>query len=469
MPKISAELKRGIALIAVVAAYIIIMAIPTPAGLTPEGQRAIAMMVCVVICWVTEVVPILITSVLFIFVTYLLGLNSESGAVKDFASPTVFFVFASMLLAYALENSGLNKRLALNMTVLSKGKPKLLILFMMFGTAILSTIISNVPSCAAFFFIVKALCEQNNCERGTSNFAKAGIIGVIFGAMVGGNATPAGSSLNVLGLNLLRQSTGMSLSFSEWTLFGLPIVIVMVPILWFIIIKVFPPEFELLAGVEDSKKELEQLGKLTKQEIKFMVISVLMLTFWFTEKYLHNISVSASTMAFATLYFCPGINLLTYEYVKDKLDWTLIIMIGASGTFGAAMFNTGASSWLANTFLGPFTNSSPLILAFVIATFCTVIKILIPSNPACVTIMVPTLAAFSLDTGIPLMMLYLPMAFTISASWLLPFDPVPVICWPDRYFSIKDFFKAGIWGHIALIFVAVAVVMIIGTPLGYFR
>jgi sodium-dependent dicarboxylate transporter 2/3/5 len=340
---------------------------------------------------------------------------------------------------------------------------------MMIGTAILSTVISNVPACAAFFFIVKALCAKNNCDRGTSNFAKASIIGVIMGAMIGGNATPAGSSLNVLGLNLLKQATGVTLSFSEWTMFGLPIVIIMIPLLWMIIVRVFPPEFEQLAGVDESRKELAALGKFSKPEIKFMVLSILMLIFWFTEKYLHNVSVSASTMIFATLYFCPDIDLLTYEYVKDKLDWTLIIMIGASGTFGAAMFTTGASSWLANVVLGPFANANPLLLVFIIAIFCTVIKVLIPSCPACVTIMVPTLAAFSIDTGIPLMMLFLPMAFTISASWLLPFDPVPLICWSDHYFSIKDYLRGGVFSHIVLIFVAVAVVMVIGTPLGYFR
>ena len=464
----SKEIKRVLSIVVIIALYFIIMALPEPEGLSYDGKKAIAMMVCVVITWVTEVVPILISSVFFIFLTYFIGLNTESGAVKDFASPTVFFVFASVLLAYALDNCGLNNRLALKMSVLSKGKPKTLILYMMMGTALLSTVISNVPACAAFFFIVLALCKKNNCDRGKSNFAKASIIGVIFGAMIGGNATPAGSSLNVLGLNLLKQSTGQSLSFSEWTMFGLPIVILMIPLLWFIVVRVFPPEFEQLSGLEDAKKELAEMGKFSKKEIKFMVISALMLIFWFTEKYLHNISVSTSTVFFSTLYFLPGIDLLTYDYVKDKLDWSLIIMIGASGTFGAAMFNTGASRWLANAVLGPFTNASPLLLAFVIAIFCTVIKILVPSCPACVTILVPTLAAFSEESGIPIMMLFLPMAYTISASWLLPFDPVPLVCWPERYFSIKDFFKAGFFSHIVLIFVAVAVVMLIGIPLGYY-
>ncbi|MDR0469515.1 MAG: anion permease [Peptococcaceae bacterium] len=464
----SKELKRVISVIAIIAVYFIIVALPTPEGLTADGKKAIAMMFCVVIAWVTEIVPILISSVFFIFVTYFIGLNTEVGAVKDFASPTVFFVFASILLAYALDNSGLNNRLALKMSVLSKGNPKTLILYMMCGTAFLSTIISNVPACAAFFFIVLALCKKNNCDRGKSNFAKASTIGVIFGAMVGGNATPAGSSLNVLGLNLLSQSTGESLSFSEWAVFGIPIVIVMIPLLWLVVITVFPPEFKELAGLEDTKKELADMGSLSSKEIKFIVISLIMLVVWFTEKYLHNVSVSTSTVFFSTLYFLPGIDLLTYEYVRDKLDWTLIIMIGASGTYGAAMFNTGASKWIANTILGPFTNTNPLVLVFVIAIFCTFIKLLIPSNPACVAILVPTLAAFSVDTGIPVMMLFLPMAFTVSASWLLPFDPVPLICWPEKYFSMGDFFKSGIGAHIVLIFVAVAVVMAIGTPLGYF-
>ncbi|MCL2121118.1 MAG: DASS family sodium-coupled anion symporter [Clostridiales bacterium] len=452
----------------VIAIYFIVMALPTPEGLSEEGKRAIAMMICVVITWVMELIPILISSVLFIFLISFLNLNTELGAVKDFATPTVFFVFASILLAYALENCGLNNRLALKMSVLSKGKPKLLILYMMCGTALLSTIISNVPACAAFFFIVLALCKKNNCERGKSNFAKASIIGVIMAAMAGGNATPAGSSLNVLGLNLLRQSTGQSLSFAEWTIFGLPIVIISIPLLWMLIIRVFPPEFDELVGVEETKKELEELGKYSIQEIKFMVITAIMMIFWFTESYLHNVPVSTSTVFFASLYFLPGIEILSYEYIKDKLDWTLVIMIGASGALGAAMFTSGASSWLATVILGSFTDASPLFLVFLISVFCTVIKVLIPSNPACVSILVPTLAAFSQETGIPIMMLFLPMAFTVTAGWLLPFDPVPLVCWPERYFSMKDFAKAGVFAHIIIIIVVVAIVMAIGVPLGYF-
>ena len=464
----SKQMKRAIAIVVILAVYVIIMALPTPEGLTRDGQKAIAMMCCIVITWLTEVVPILISSVFYIFVTYFTGLNTESGAVKDFASPTVFFVFASILLAYALENCGLNNRLALKMSVMSKGKPKILILYMMIGTAFLSTVISNVPACAAFFFIVLALCKQNNCEKGKSNFAKASIIGVIMAAMAGGNATPAGSSLNVLGLNLLQQSMGVTLSFVEWATFGIPIVIVTIPLLWLVVTTVFPPEFSEMAGLDEKQKELDSLGKFTTNEIKFMVISVIMMIVWFTEKILHNVSVSTSTVFFATLYFCPGIDLLTYEYVRDKLDWTLVIMIGASGTFGAAMFTSGASKWIADALLGPFTNAHPLVLVFVIAIFCTFIKIIIPSNPACVSILVPTLAAFSVETGIPIFMLFLPMAYTVTAGWLLPFDPVPLICWPERYFGLWDFFKSGLIAHMVVILVNVALVMAIGIPLGYF-
>lgn len=464
----SKEIKRALTIIAIFAIYFIIVNLPTPAGLTHEGQIAIALMVCVVVTWVTEVIPIIVSSMVFMFMFFFVGLNTETQVVKDFASPTLFFVFASVLLAYALDNCGLNNRLALKLTVLSRGKPKRLILYLMIGTAFLSTIISNVPACAAFFFIVLALCKKNNCIKGSSNFAKAGILGVIFAAMIGGNATPAGSSLNVLGLSLLQSTVGQTLNFMEWAIIGIPIVVVMVPLLWLIVCFVYPPEFDQLTGLEDTKKEMAELGPLKASEWKFIVITVFMLFIWFTEGTLHNVPLSTSTMFIAALYFFPGISLLTYEYVADKLDWTLIIMIGASGTFGAAMYKTGGSSWLANAVLGPFTESNLLVLIFVIVLFTTLIHLLVPSNPAIVSIMVPTLAAFSADTGIEIMALYLPMAFSVAANWMLPFDPVPLICWPEKYFSMWDYFKAGIIGHIVLVFVVVAAMMLIAKPLGYF-
>jgi len=476
-PEQTLDIKQAVTILGIIAAYFAITLLPTPAGLTPSGQKAIALMVCMVLSWATQVVPILVSSVFFIFAAGIAGLQTAPDAagmvkditglqiIKDFATPTIFFMFVSILLAYAMDKCGMNQRLALKLTAMSRGNPKAMVFFFTAGTALISSIISNVPSCAAFFPIVLAVCKKNGCVRGKSNFAKASVIGIIFGAMVGGSATPAGTPINIMALDLLKAGTGMEITFAQWSLMGIPLVLVILPVIWLILVTVFPPEIERLAGVDEAKRDLAELGKLKPQEIKFIVMSFIMLVLWFTEGYLHNLSTTTVLAFYATALFFPGIRLLDYEYVQNKLDWTVIIMTGASISFGASMLSTGASSWIANIALRPFVGSSVLLLVVVLAVFTTVIHLLIPSCPALVGVLVPTVLAFAMDNNMPVMLLFLPVAFNVSTYWLLPFDPLPMMCYPEKYFSIKDFFKAGAPAHIALIIVSVAVIMLIGRPM----
>ena len=141
--------KQALAILGIIAAYFVIMALPTPAGLSEEGKRAIAFMVCVMLTWMTQIFPLHVSSVLFLFLIPILGLGSAQEVAAKFAGDTIFFMFASFLLAIALETSGLANRLALKMSAVSGGNPKTLILLIMTSTALMSCVISNVPCCAA--------------------------------------------------------------------------------------------------------------------------------------------------------------------------------------------------------------------------------------------------------------------------------------------------------------------------------
>jgi len=467
-PEQALTIRQMLILLGIAALYFIITALPAPAGLPPQGQKAIALMVCVVLTWATQVVPILISSTFFVFLSAAIGLfEKDVDAVKAFAGPTVFFMLASVLMALALDHCGLCNRLTLKISVWSRGNAKLLILFLIAGSALLSSALSNVSTFVAFLPIVLLLCKRNNCEKGKSNFAKASLIGIIFGSMMGGMGTPAGSPINIMALELLEKNTGITMGFAEWTLLGMPIVLVSIPLLWLILIAVFPPEFKTLTGMENVKDELAAIKKLNPQEIKFLAVTAVMVAVWFTDKF-HGLSTTTTAIIFTTLYFLPGLKLLEPKHVTKKVDWTVIIMTGASICLGTAMLSSGASAWLAQIALAPFAAWPPVLLVVVVAVFCVLLHILIPSCPACVAVLIPTLTAFAEASNIPVMLLFFPVAFTVQQCWLLPFDPLPMIIYPEKHFSIKDFAKAGVLGHAAVVALVVAFVMLLCRPLGYF-
>lgn len=459
--------KRSIWLIALVLIYLIVSNFPVSGTLTPEGLKSIALMIVVVICWITEVIPIAIASILFVFLQHIIGIMPLGPATQNFATPTVIFVLSSFFLAFALAESGLSRRISMKLTVLSDGSPKKAIFYLMAATALLSTVISDVPATAAFFPIGLALIEKNNCEFGKSNFAKAMLIGIPFAALIGGVATPAGSSLNVLSLSLLKTASNIDVGFTQWAAIGIPVVIITLPITWWLLTKTFPLEIKKLVGIEDISKEYETMGGITKKEIKFIVIFVLLLITWFTES-IHKVPLPVSTTIGAAIFFLPGIDLLTWNGTKNKIGWDTILLIGAANSLGTTLWKTGAAPWLAESVLGGLTGSSALTVISVVVVFTVLIHLLVPVNPAIVSILVPTLAALAVTAGLNPAFLVVPMGFTVSAAFLLPLDPVPLITYQAGYYKMSDFFKAGWPVCIVWTIVITAAMMILARPMGLF-
>ncbi|BAF59718.1 MAG: DASS family sodium-coupled anion symporter [Pelotomaculum sp.] len=459
--------KRIVWVIALLAIYFILANLPSPAGLKPEGQKAIALMIVVVIAWITEVVPIAIASLFFLFIQHIIGISPQANAVANFANPTLLFVLASFFLAIALNMSGLSQRISMKLTILSGGSPKKALFYLMAATALISTVISDVPACAAFFPIGLALLEKNNCKVGSSNFGKAMMIGIPFASLIGGVATPAGSSLNVLTLSLLKSTVNIDISFVQWSSVGIPFVIVTVPLTWLLLTWIFRPEIDRLVGIEDIEKDYQALGPMSAKEIKFLVIFVLLLITWFTEPY-HKIPLPVSTTIGAALFFLPGIDLLTWENSKHKIGWDTILLIGAASSLGTTLWKSGAATWVAESVLRGIQGASPLVVVLIVVIFTILIHLLVPVNPAIVSIMVPSLAAFAASAGMSPALLIIPMGFTVSAAFLLPLDPVPLITYPSGYYKMPDYFRAGWPASVLWTIIMVAAMLLLARPMGLF-
>lgn len=457
--------KQGLLVIGLIILYLILSNLPCPAGLEPIGLKAIALMIIVVITWVTEVIPIAIASLLFVFIQGIIGLTTMPAAVANFATPTLLFVLSSFFLAFALEASGLSNRISMKLTVLSGGNPKKALLYLMVATALVSTVISDVPACAAFFPIGLALLKKNDCKVGASNFGKAMMIGIPFAALIGGVATPAGSSLNVLAISLMKTAINVDVTFTQWAGLGIPFVIVTLPLTWLILTWVFKPEIEHLQGIDDIQKDYQALGRISTKEIKFIVIFVILLITWFTES-IHKIPLPASATIGAVLFFLPGINLLTWDGYKNKVGWNTILLIGAASSLGTALWKSGAAEWIANAALSGITGASMLVVVLFVVVFTILIHLLVPVNPAIVSIMVPSLAAFAASTGMSAALLIVPMAFTVSSAMLIPLDPVPLITYPAGYYNMKDFFKAGWPASLLWAIIMTIAILLLAGPVG---
>jgi sodium-dependent dicarboxylate transporter 2/3/5 len=438
---------------------------PTPDGLTLVGQKAIALMVCAVLCWIFAPIPVAITSLFFLFAMPLAKVEGMGPAVQDFADPTVFFIIASFMFAIAMGESGISKRISFKIEILAGGSPTKSIMYLMCATALVSTVISDPPVAAAFTPIALEVINRSNCEKGKSNFAKALLIGVSMAALIGGVGTPAGSSINVLALQQLEKFADIKISFLQWTMLGLPFIIVVTPLTAKVLTIVFRPEIKVVPGIENIKKEYAEFGPMKPKEIKFLTLMLLLVVVWLTGN-LHGLPVPLTATLGAVLFFFPGIDLLTWDTAKNRMGWDIIFLTGTACALAAAMFKTGAAEWIANMSLSGIKGSPELVILTVITVFTIVIHLLIPNSPSIVAVMVPALAAFAVTNNISAALLVIPVGFSASAAFTLPIDPVALITYSQGYYSMGDFAKAGFAASIVWTIFMVLFMTLIGGMAG---
>src|SRR5262245_58820254 len=224
--------------------YWVLVTLPAPAGLPPSGQKALAIMVVAIVAWIFEVLPIGMSSALFVMILPLLKVLPMKDAMASFAIPTIFFILSSFVLVIGFTESGLARRLSLLMSGLLGTKPSNVLLSFMASTALVSTVVADIPTSLIFASIALPLLANNDCLPGASNFGKALMMGIPIASAIGGIGTPAGSGLNVLALSLLKSSANVDVNFLEWSVIGLPTAAVLTVVAWYVLVKMFPPELD---------------------------------------------------------------------------------------------------------------------------------------------------------------------------------------------------------------------------------
>ncbi len=439
--------------------------LPTPEGLSIEGKIAISLMICAIIMWCTEVIPILVSCTLFVVLQPLVGIAKLSESLATFANPVVFFVFGMFCFSLALQRCGLSERIALWISIKSKGDTHYLLLYLMIFGCIASAFIADIPVIAMLAPIALLIINSNNCDP-CGNFSKALLLGLPLSCLIGGIGTPMGSGMNVMSIQFLKDIAKIDINFVEWTFIGFPSAIIITPLSWFVLIKLYPPEIRQIPNLEEIKKSYFTKGSLTKEEKIFVLLLLINIIFWFTEPF-HKIPIAIMAVLGGCLFFMPGIELLDWEYTRNKISWEALFINGATCSLGMLMWHTGAASWIGESLLGNFLNFSNIGLILCVSLFTVLVHLIIPNNPALVAVFSPVVITLALSKGINPALLAIPLGFCASAALLLPIDPVPLITYQYGYYRIFDWFKLGIFVMFIWIIITCITVMIIGSWLGF--
>ncbi len=464
---------RVIGIAAAVIATTIVLLLPTPEGLSPAGQRTAALFVGALILWASEALPIAVTSLLTLAFQPLFGLVGLGPALSNFMSPVFFFVLTMFIIALAWTRTGLARRFAWWMLSRAGTDARRVIYVFVLGAGTLSMIVSDVPAAAIFMAIALGIFAKLGIEPG-SRFGKAIMIGIPIGALVGGVGTPAGSSINLLGLEIIVQQGGERIPFVNWMAIGIPMVAILLPLTAFVMARLFPPEIKTIGVMDDINAERERMGRLSAPERKLIVIMSTMVVLWILSSWptlfpevlrpLSNVFLVAILGSVAM--FLPGIGLFSWKEAQEATGWEVLMLIGAVTALGVVSRDSGLAQWLVDTLLSGLADWNTVVILLVISAFTVVVHLMLPINPVIPVVMIPPLMLLAEAAGINPALFALPVIFTASCAFLLPLDAVPLVTFGKGYYKMFDMLPAGTLISIAWVIVMTVMLLVIGPFIG---
>ncbi len=474
-------LKRAMIFMAAVAVMMIIYYLPTPQPwmkgteqipLTMNAKAVMAVLVFAVILWVTEAIPFAVTALLLMVILHIMGVeNFKKLAQLGFGNSVILFLMGAMGLSAAMTASGLAKRAMLIMLSKVGRRTDLIVLaFITIGTVV-SMWVTDMAVAAMLLPLGMTILKDSGCKPLQSNFGRALMIGIVWGALIGGTATPAGCGPNILAMEYVRKLAKMDVTFGQWMAVGVPGAMAMVPLGWFLLMKMFPPEFrEIPTTLEKIKADLAALGRLTGKEIRTLIVFTLMVTFWlggpFIEKFVgFKIPEDYVALTGFTLLFLPGLRVFdSWKEAQQSIDWGGLVLIAGGIAAGMLLASTGGARWVAWGLLSDVGSFHPLLKVLAVVTLVEALKIFFSSNSVTGAVVMPLIIALAMDIGINPWVLAGPAGIASSMAFIMvTSSPTNVIPYSSGYFSISDYAKSGIFMTLIAIVCVTASVAVFGS------
>ncbi|MBF0273933.1 MAG: DASS family sodium-coupled anion symporter [Nitrospinae bacterium] len=429
--------------------FFIILALPTPDGLSSEGFKTLAVFILVLCLWITQALPMSVTALLVFGLLPLLGVMDSNEAFSLFGNQAVFFILGAFFLAAAIMTSGLSTRIAFIFLNLFGSTPKRLLVGLMLSSAFFTFFIPEHAVAAIYLPIALEIARALHLKPGYSRYGKTLFLAVAWGCIMGGVATLLGGARNPLAIGILYEYNGQTISFMEWFLYASPITVCMLIIGVLIIKFKFKPDIhDISPATKLIASKLQEMGGMNLKEKLILVIflgTVFCWGVWGEELGLAEIAIISVGLLFL-------FNLMTWEDVEENVNWGIILMYGGAIAIGKAMVTTGCALWLVNLFL-PNDSVSPFLILIGIVVLAVFLTEGI-SNSAVVALLLPVCLILSEKFGIDPKLVTLAVAIPAGLAFMLPTSsPTNAICYSAGYYTISEIIKITLFLDISVVVV----------------
>lgn len=418
--------------------------------------------------WITEAVPISVTSLLPVALFPLFGIMDGKTVSSTYFNHVIFLFIGGFMVALAMEKWNLHKRIALKLLMIVGSKPANILFGFMFATAFLSMWMSNTATAMMMIPIVLSVINGLKIkENSGSKFHIALLLGIAYSASIGGIATLVGTPPNLSFTRIFSIifPQAPEINFLSWFIFALPLTIILFALVFFWLLYLYNPRKNWVnPSKEIFKEEYKKLGKAKFEEKAVFTIFISMAFLWITHHGLHlgNIDLKGWSSFFpepnyindgtiaiflaSILFIIPSKSKISKRILDgdiiNKLPWRIVLLFGGGFALATGFSESGLSMWFGEQ-LKWVSNYSPLLVVFIIALMMSFLTEL-TSNTATTEMLLPILAGLAVSIEVNPLIFMLPATLSASLAFMLPVATPPnAIVFGTNKLHIKDMIRTG--------------------------
>jgi len=435
--------------------------------LTREGKAALALFFLAATWWVTEVIPIGVTSITIGVVQALFLIRPARVAFTDFMDPSVWFIFGSLVFGMVFTKTGLTRRLAYKMLSLVGERTSMIYLGCFVMTSSLTLVMAHTAVAATVFPLFLAIYALYTEESEPTRFGKGLFMGMAFVAGAGSIITLLGAARGAVAIGFFRDISGRQISFFELSYYMLPVGVVMTVLLWFYFMLYYPPEEKTIPGMRERVQSLyARLGPVSRNEFLAVLIvlaTIVVLSLRSFIPALEPFDKSAIILVATVLFFI--FRVVSLEDLEHT-SWNIVLLFGGAMSIGFCLWQTGAAEWLAITWLGLLHGAHWLFFVLGVATFVLLMTNFI-MNVAAIAITVPVALVIAPYVGVAPEVILFASLVAAGMPFLLLVGAAPnAIAYASNQFTTGEFLRAGIPASLLLLVVLAVFVWLIWPAMG---
>ncbi len=414
----------------------------------------------VVVLWVTEAVPLFVTSLAIPVVLVVAGVGTAQESLAPFFHPIIALFFGGFLMAEAMRRTALDHLAAASIVARAGRSPVTLFAAMMGVAAFLSMWMSNTAATAVLVPIAIAVTTP----LGHPGYRKAVILGIAYAATIGGVGSAIGTPANPLAIEFLDTFAGRHITFAGWFAVGLPMVVLFLPLMGVYLwrrsdVRVDPARFAATRRL--AAAELHRHGPPTRDQAVVLAVFAGVAAVWLTQTW-HGLDTGIVAVAGAVALAAFG-KVLPEDL--GRISWASLLTFGGGLALGVYLVRTGTSDWVATRLEG-LAGLPPLVGIAAVALLSLGLTT-VASNTATAAMLVPLAIPLAGVIGVDPVLLVLVVAIASSVDFALVIGTPPtMIAYSTHLYTSREIFRTGIALDLAGVALLVTAVVGVWNVLG---